>query len=211
MTICADGHVFADVIGVDDATVTAYQDALRAMVQVERLRRLTIVDMSGIWSGADHSAMRHRIEHEWAPSVQAIREEARVGGESATLVSGITRFMVEDAAGWPGSRSQLQKAAKARAYRVLQRSRGWSALLDSVLPHSVRLSIHPQPPGARKFGVALVGVGDDVWTTPWHSVLVYGANGSPYLRPHAQVRDRLLPVYRQGRLSHYVDVLGLSA
>lgn len=84
------------------------------------------------------------------------------------LCRGITRFLVEDTADHPGTRSALQCECRQRAYGVIQRGRAWGDLIAEHHPHAVRLSIHPQPIGALKSGIRLLDA-RDVWITPWRS------------------------------------------
>lgn len=100
------------------------------------------------------------------------------------------------------SRRSRRRLGKDRAYVVLQRSRAWGRLVAARLPDATRLSIHPQPTGSAKLGIALLP-GGDRWATPWHTVALY-ERGAPRLVTHAEARSLGRPVYRDGRLSHYV-------
>jgi len=74
--------------------------------------------------------------------------ETPVRRVSAPMSGYITRFLGEDTADHPGTRSALQRECRQRAYGVIQRSRAWGDLIAEHHPHGVRLSTHPQPIGA---------------------------------------------------------------
>lgn len=203
--ICSDGHVFTDVIGVADETISAYNDELRRMIAAEGFTNIRTIDLRDIWGDADFDVKRRRLDEDWAPSLEEVREEVREGGQSARLLRGMTRFMVADTVGWTGTKTQLQKLSKQRAYELLRRSRAWGDVVADALPRPVRLSIHPQVAGSTKYGIMLVDAHNEVWTTPWHSTLVYDADGNAHLRPHSDLRGTHTPVHRDGRISHYVE------
>lgn len=205
VVLCSDGHVFTDVIGVPDAVVSAYNQALREMITAEQLTHIETFDLDSLWHGESFDAKRTRLEQNWAPSLDEVRDEVLTEPQSARLLRGMTRFMVGDATGWVGTKSQLQRAAKRKAYRLLQLSRAWGELLAEVKPAAVRLSIHPQPPGSEKFGIRLIDAADGAWATPWHSVLVYDDAGRPSLVPHREARRRFRPILAHGRISHYIN------
>ena len=70
----------------------------------------------------------------------------------------------------------------------MRRSEAWGALVASVFPSALRLSIHPQPDPSTKIGVNLLGV-EDPWLTPWHAVAVLGRAGTTLM--HRQRAEAL--------------------
>ncbi|KXO94245.1 hypothetical protein AXK61_23950 [Tsukamurella pseudospumae] len=205
MTICSDGHVFTDIIGVDDETIVEYNDALVKMIADEGLSHLSTFDLREIWGDGDFAAKRHQLDTQWAPALDDIRADVKAGGNSARLLRGMTRFMIADTVDWAGTKSQLQKYAKQRAYQLIRFSAAWGNILDIHFPEAVRLSIHPQPRLSPKLGIKLIAPDDDVWTTPWHSVLVYDTSGRPRLTSHAEARAKYDPVHQDGRLTHFIE------
>jgi L-tyrosine isonitrile synthase len=205
VTICSDGHVFADVIGVADVTVTDYKDDLNQLIRGEGLSHLRTFDLRDMWGDEEIESKRLRLERGWMGSIRDLRVQARTDSEVARVVRGMTRFLREDAGHTSGTSSYEQREAKKRAYRVLARSRAWGAIVHNVMPRAVRLSIHPQPLGAEKFGISLVPLAesDSGWTTPWHSVVRYNDAGVPSLIRHDQARANALPEIRDGRIWCY--------
>ncbi|MEP9393218.1 isocyanide synthase family protein [Gordonia sp. VNK1] len=205
VTICSDGHVFTDIIGVDDETIVEYNDALVKMIADEGLSHLSTFDLREIWGDGDFAAKRHQLDTQWAPALDDIRADVKAGGNSARLLRGMTRFMIADTVDWAGTKSQLQKNAKQRAYQLIRFSTAWGNILDIHFPEAVRLSIHPQPRLSPKLGIKLIAPDDDIWTTPWHSVLVYDTSGRPRLTSHAEARAKYVPVHQDGSLSHFIE------
>ncbi|MEV4443512.1 isocyanide synthase family protein [Streptomyces sp. NPDC049577] len=204
LVICSDGHIFGDVIGVPDAHVDAYMDELRAMIRREGLTHLETFDLRDVHGDLDHDTKRRLVTAAHAPSRDALRAQVRTDEETARLYRGITRFLVEDTADHDGTRSALQRACRSRAYDVIARSRAWGALIARCHPRSVRLSIHPQPPGARKFGIRLLDSAD-VWATPWHTAVLRDRGGAARLMRRAEAERLGRLVWRDGRPSHFLE------
>ncbi|WP_327065128.1 isocyanide synthase family protein [Kitasatospora sp. NBC_01250] len=200
--ICSDGHIFGDLIQVPDRHIDAYADELAAMIRRERLDRLSVFDLRDVLGDLSHDEKRAAVHARYAPTVEELRAELRTDEATLALYRGITRFLTEDTVGFEGTRSALQRDCRRRAYGVLQRSRAWGALIAEHHPRAVRLSIHPQPPGAAKFGLRLLDT-TDTWTTPWHAAAVHRAGGRWELmhRSDAERFGRL--VLRDGRPSHF--------
>ncbi|WP_419996304.1 L-tyrosine/L-tryptophan isonitrile synthase family protein [Streptomyces boninensis] len=202
LVICSDGHIFGDLIHVPDAHIDAYADALRTMIRGQRLDRLTVYDLRDVYGDRPHDTKRTLVHDRYAPTVEDLRAELRHDDNALRLYRGITRFLVEDAAEYPGSRAALQRACRRRAYGVIQRSRAWGELIAERHPRALRLSIHPQPAGAAKFGIRLLAA-RDVWTTPWHSAALRSADGAWELMPRAKAERLGRLVLRDGRPSHF--------
>ncbi|MFJ4950421.1 L-tyrosine/L-tryptophan isonitrile synthase family protein [Streptomyces sp. NPDC088760] len=200
--ICSDGHVFGDLVHVPDVHIDAYADELRVLMARQGLTGLSLFDLRDVLGDLDHDTKRAHVHHRHAPAVDALRAEIRADDHALALYRGITRFLVEDTADWTGTRSALQRACRQRAYGVIQRSRAWGALTAEHHPRAVRLSIHPQPIGAPKFGIRLLDA-PDAWTTPWHSSALHRADGTWTLVPRATAARLGRLMYHDGRPSHF--------
>jgi L-tyrosine isonitrile synthase len=205
LTICSDGHVFADIIGVADGTVARYKDDLKRLIRNECLNSLETFDLADMWGTDDIDIKRVRLERGWMGSIEGLRRQARTEHEVARVIRGMSRFLREDAGESPATASQQQREARRRAYRVLARSKAWGAIIHSRMPRAVRLSIHPQPLGADKFGLSLIppAESDSGWTTPWHAVVLYDHGGHPRLVRHDCARTEGVPQMRYGRIWNY--------
>ncbi|MEU8972100.1 isocyanide synthase family protein [Streptomyces monashensis] len=202
MVLCSDGHVFGDLIGVPDEHIDAYADELRTHMARRELTRLSVFDLRDAFAAVPPATRRAHVQDRYAPTVDALRAELRSDTHTLALYRGITRFLVEDTDGWTGTRSALQRACRQRAYGVIQRSRAWGDLIAEHHPHAVRLSIHPQPIGAAKFGIRLLDT-PDAWTTPWHSAALHRTDGTWTLMPRARAARLGRLVQREGRASHF--------
>ncbi|OPC79395.1 pyoverdine biosynthesis protein PvcA [Embleya scabrispora] len=210
MLICSDGHVFADLVRVPDAHVDAYTDELRAVIADNDLDRLSVFDLrdvlgddpTGRTGPRTHADKRAWLHARHAPTLAELRAQVRSDEDTLRLYRGITRFLFEDTADFPGTRSALQRDCRDRAYGVIQRSRAWSDLIAEHHPRAVRLSIHPQRRGADKFGIRLLDA-PDVWATPWHATVLRRPDGPPRLLHRAEAARLGTLIHHDGRPSHF--------
>jgi pyoverdine/dityrosine biosynthesis protein Dit1 len=176
LTICSDGHVFSELVGVSDDDVTRYSTEIAAMIGGSG--DLSTFDMADLYEGLDYPAMRAHLVAEYALPLEQVEERAHQFLHAASLVNGIHRFLFEEQADLQPNRSRTQVRQECRglAYRVVQRSEAWGRLLSDCFPTALRLSIHPQHPHAEKIGI-LLGPSDDPWLTPWHGVALHSPSG----------------------------------
>lgn len=207
ITVCSDGRVFADVVHIPDADVTAYNEAMRRYVKTQGMHQIDFFDLDDVYPNMrDFAILREDLMIIYGEALASLRQRCHTEVAAGAMYRGITRFMVEDFSGIPAfegmSRNAIQNMARIAAYRVIQRSNAWSRLLAQHLPHQVRLSIHPQLRVSEKIGIRLVA-GDDGWTTPWHAVVLkQGARVSLVPRARAEALDAAL-IFRNGRPSHF--------
>lgn len=173
LTICSDGHVFADVVGVADSDVSLYRRALAAMIAELETDRVRIFDLGDAFGACPPAEARRLLFDAHAPSVDEIRERAARSPSHLAQLDGIHRFLFEDGvARHPErSRSKVRKDTRLDAYEVVRRSEAWGALVAAAFSSALRLSIHPQPDVSPKIGIALLSSGD-AWLTPWHGTAV---------------------------------------
>ncbi|GAA0375056.1 isocyanide synthase family protein [Streptomyces blastmyceticus] len=203
IVICSDGHIFGDLIKVPDPHIDAYSDELRALIGRERLRHLDTFDLRDVHGDLDHDTKRELVTTAYAPSPDELRAQIRAGDEETVrLYRGITRFLFEDTPDFAGTNSALQRECKRRAYGVIARSRAWGDLVADCHPRAVRLSIHPRPAGAEKFGIRLLDSAD-AWATPWHTAVLRGVGGEARLMHRADAERLGRLVLRDGRPSHF--------
>lgn len=207
VTICSDGRVFADIIHVSDTHVSEYVNELRRYAADKYPEYFDFFNLEDVFEKVNnYSVLREELMIMYGETLSSLRTRIKETKEAATMFRGITRFMLEDFSGIEKfsqySRTALQKVAKTSAYRVIQRSNAWSKLLKEERPQALRLSIHPQYLVSEKIGISLVS-DNDVWTTPWHSVLVKDA-GECVLMPREQAEKLgCVLVFINGRASHY--------
>lgn len=173
ITICSDGRVFSDLVGITDQDVTDYgleMENLRDRIATTSLEWFRMEDL---FETSEHTVMREQLVRHYAEPLAAIRKRVNDHEQHRLLFNGIQRFLFEDrvALETEKSRTQVRNECKDRTHLVMQRSDAWGRLLIDCFPGALRLSIHPQIPHAEKIGIRL-GKASDAWITPWHGVAV---------------------------------------
>jgi pyoverdine/dityrosine biosynthesis protein Dit1/AcrR family transcriptional regulator len=201
LTICSDGHVFADAVGVKDVVVDQYRDALLSMVDDPRIRWFDLTTAFG--EDVPAADLRAHLMRKYATSESALKERATRSPAVAAQIDGIHRFLYDDEIVLHPevSKSQSKKKTRPLAYEVVRRSEAWGALVADVFPQALRLSIHPQPDPSTKIGINLLGVRDP-WLTPWHGVAVVGRDGTTLMHRHEAEALGAVIVEEAGRPSH---------
>ncbi|MEU7142276.1 L-tyrosine/L-tryptophan isonitrile synthase family protein [Nocardia sp. NPDC046473] len=205
ITICADGRVFGDLIGVPDGDVDSYQSAMATLLATVAPTTLRLFTLDDAAAGSTPEMLRRRLDQEFGESLTDLRQEVKQHTDTRTMYLGIVRFLVEDrmGPGHQGTRSALQRESRERAYGVVARSRAWGRLIGRHFPEAVRLSIHPQPCGSTKLGI-LLGETPDNWLTPWHSVAVLRRRGFVLMKRTDAEKVGAQLVFENGKPSHYL-------
>jgi pyoverdine/dityrosine biosynthesis protein Dit1 len=208
LTICSDGHVFSDLIGVPDDTINVYQRQIKALIRDEKLLHLDVLNLGDIQEfsalTSDYNALRETLINGYADPLEDIRDQLISDEDGTRLYRAITRFLYEDGLlpDYSGSKTALQRDARQRAYGVIQSSWAWGNLLARCFPEAIRLSIHPQPASSLKMGIHMLPTKDD-WLTPWHGTAVK-VDGTFVLMKKAQaLKINAKPVWVDGLHSHY--------
>lgn len=211
ITICSDGHVFSDVLGIPDQDVTDYRTELQRIITATGGGAITLYSLDDAFGPASYDEMRDLLVRRHATPLEQIRAEVRSDLAARSMFNGMHRFMVEDQTPLHTelSRTKVREACKDLAYRMIQRSRAWGDLVGAKFPDSLRLSIHPQPSHAEKIGFHLLRT-KDAWLTPWHGVVVDdGTSFTLVKRSQAESMNASL-IWRNGRPSHYVHPITTS-
>jgi pyoverdine/dityrosine biosynthesis protein Dit1 len=205
ITICSDGHVFADVLGIPDDDVTEYRDELQRIIAATGGDAIDLYSLDDAFGLTSYDEMRELLVSRYATPIEELRAQARSDLAARSMFNGMHRFMVEDQTPLHPelSRTKVREMCKDLAYVMIQRSRAWGDLVGEKFPDSLRLSIHPQPCHAEKIGFHLIRTRDS-WLTPWHGVVVDdGTSFTLVKRSQAEAMNASL-VWRNGRPSHYV-------
>jgi pyoverdine/dityrosine biosynthesis protein Dit1 len=173
LVLCSDGGVFADLVGVSDADVRTYRRALETLVDGLGLTRVRVFDLDDAFGAGSASRSRQQLVDRYGDTLEALHRRAELSPATQRMVDGIHRFLFEDEVGRgaQGTRTQLKRATRERAYEVVLRSEAWGRLVSAAFPRALRLSIHPQPAVSAKLGIHLIDT-DDAWLTPWHGCAV---------------------------------------
>jgi pyoverdine/dityrosine biosynthesis protein Dit1 len=121
ISICSDGRVFSDLVGVCDEDVSNYGTELRLMMERIGARSLDLFSMEDLFDIQDHTARDQLVIH-YAEALTAIQERIHSYEHHRALFNGIQRFLFEDrlAIETEKSRNQVRKECKDLAYRVIQ-------------------------------------------------------------------------------------------
>jgi pyoverdine/dityrosine biosynthesis protein Dit1 len=207
VTICSDGHVFSDVVGVTDDAVTTYRESLMGIIRKGNLESLAMFGLDDAFRSVDYPKLRQILEQEYAVPLGELKNSVRTDRAARSLFNGIHRFMFEDALarqkGEEVSKTQLRNNSKETAYQTIRRSNAWSRVVAEKFPEAIRLSIHPQPPHSEKFGLQLMRTRDG-WLTPWHGVVLDDGNSLCLVKRWDAEKLGASIVWRDGRPSHFV-------
>jgi L-tyrosine isonitrile synthase len=205
VTVCSDGHVFSDALGIDDDHVDDYGAELLRMIRSIGGGAIGLYGLRDAMPGLTWDQRRARLLDEYAEPVDDLRDAVRSQPRVRRMFNGIHRFVTEDHAVLMAdlSATQRRNRAKVTAYEVVRRSQAWSRVVEEVFPDAVRLSIHPQDHHDPKIGFHLLRTTDS-WLTPWHGVVL--DDGLRHVLVKRAQAERLGAhlVWRNSRPSHFV-------
>jgi pyoverdine/dityrosine biosynthesis protein Dit1 len=207
ITICSDGLVFSDLVGVTDSDVTNYGERIAQMIAQMRLESLETFHMQDLYDEVGSGEqMREWLCRHYADSSETIRERLHSNESQQALFNGIQRFLFEDQVEIEKekSRSRIRSECKEKTYEVVRRSDAWGRLVADCFPASLRLSIHPQPPHSEKLGILLCE-SRDVWLTPWHGV-AFKENGRFRLIKRREAEELGASVVLKEGLPSYMEL-----
>lgn len=205
LTICADGRVFADLVQVNDADVSAYNDVLKQQIQHLGTLDLEVLNLEDLLTTTSFDEARAWIVAQYGEPIDDLRARVRDTEHHRAMFNGIHRFVSEDnlALAPEKSKNRVKEESKEVAYEVIRRSNAWTRLLAQEFPHAVRLSIHPQHPYSDKIGLRITRAVDD-WLTPWHGVVVLRNNDYVLMKRYQAEELGAELVEKNGRPSHFV-------
>ncbi|CAL9294910.1 isocyanide synthase family protein [Streptomyces sp. NPDC095602] len=205
ITICSDGHVFSDLVGVPDETVHAYGVELESLLAAIGADAINTYGLEDAFPGFPFDEQRAMLTSQYAVPVEEVRARALAEPAARNIFGGIHRFLFEDrmALSTGRSRNSVREETKSLAYQVIQRSDAWSQLVEDFFPEALRLSIHPQVSHSPKIGIHMMRTKDN-WLTPWHGVALDDGDGIRLVKRHEAEQLGATLVMRGGRVSHYI-------
>lgn len=197
LTICADGRVNADLLGIGDEAISRYGRALDQLIEKLGLPALERFSLEDLYDGQACEAARKQLSQSYAYPLGGERSADSQARQARCAV-----LRRELAAELPELRP-AQAEALARA--LLQRGQAWSRLLGQCFPQALRLSARPEDPHADTIGIALSPAkgSADAWIAPWQGVALLGPEGWRLL-PRSEAEALGARLIRRGRRpSHY--------
>ncbi|KAL8949691.1 MAG: hypothetical protein Q9222_004220 [Ikaeria aurantiellina] len=201
--IVSDGLVYNDILGVSDAEVWRYGQALRKMAKASGCDRVNFLRLRNLLGEADDdqpqteeeylkgaSHFRSSIIEKYLPT--GFDPETHIAKDpDATLTyRGYIKFLETDLAarpveGEPKSKAQMKKLYEETAKKMMVRGKAFAASVAQNLTGYIRLSIHASTE-TNKLSMALIPQLGRTFT-PWHSALVRAVDGSITMSHAAQV------------------------
>jgi pyoverdine/dityrosine biosynthesis protein Dit1 len=205
ITICSDGHVFADLIEVSDENVFVYNQKIAEIIKRENLISLNMFSLSNVFSDNDFDKQRTKMIENYAQSYDEIKLLIKSTPRELALFNGIKKFLLADFLYLEPtmSKTALRKKVHALTYSVIQRSHAWSSVMEEKFPDSVRLSIHPQPCHFNKLGIYLMDTKNN-WLTPWHGVAVSKDGKFQLMKKYQVPMDSAELIIEDGYPSYYI-------
>jgi len=173
ITICSDGHVFNDLVYVNDDSVDSYQEKLKTLCQKHHFSHIDFYDLKEHYASISLSDRRTQLIKEFSDPIEKIHEDIKTNKDELQLFNGLHRFLFEDSKYFhqDESNTKVKKLSKKTTYQVIQRSHAWSNLIKKTFPDMIRLSIHPHQCSSDKMTVKLFEQPNN-WATPWHNVVL---------------------------------------
>jgi pyoverdine/dityrosine biosynthesis protein Dit1 len=205
ITICSDGHVFADLIEVSDENVFAYNQKIADIIKQENLINLNTFGLSNVIGDNSFDKQRLILIENYAQSYDEIKLLIKSTPRELALFNGIKKFLLADFIYLEPtmSKTALRKKVHALTYSVIQRSHAWSSVIEEKFPDSVRLSIHPQPCHFNKLGIYLMDTKNN-WLTPWHGVAVFKGGKFELMKKYQVPMDSCELIFEDGYPSYYI-------
>lgn len=206
ITICSDGHVFSDLVGVPDETVTAYNSEIRQLIGEMNLGRLNFFNLQDLYAQPDYPRLRDQLLPHFSEPLEQIRKRVKECPPDRHLFDGLHRFLFEDyAATHPqASRNRARQLTKDLTYQVMARSNAWGRIVAMHFPEALRLSIHPQMSHSDKIGILLTPA-EDNWVTPWHGVALLRDQDYLLTKREAAEKAGARLVFQDQRPTHFVQ------
>lgn len=194
VTICSDGRIFSELVGVTDDEISAYVEGIKEIIRTKQLKFLSLVNLEDLLSGDSFDEVRKKVLQDYSEPYDELVERIKTNEEFKMLFNGMHRFIVEDRKVlFPEkSISSVKEESKGIAIRVIQHSNAWTRFLNYVYPKAIRVSIHPYQAHSKKIGIKITKAFDN-WLTPWHGVIVLQKDGYVLMKKsEAEERGALL-------------------
>lgn len=204
VTICSDGRIFSELVGVTDAQVSSYVSSIRDLIAKHNLQHIQIVNLEDLVTTGSFEEARQSVLDQFAESLEELHLRLKQNEEFRQLFGGIHKFINEDRRVlFPElSASKCKEESKPIALKVIQHSNAWTRFLLYVYPEAFRLSIHPYPSHSEKTGIRLTRAANN-WITPWHGVMVLKEDGYLLMKKDEAEKTGARLIYRDEQPYYY--------
>jgi pyoverdine/dityrosine biosynthesis protein Dit1 len=173
LTICSDGHVFNDVVMVEDSAVDSYQDSLVDLARQLNCHYIDFFSLQDHYPTQTLEETRAQLINDYGQPLEEIKQNVLAKPDERLMFNGLHKFLLDDLLFFYNdlSKNKIRKLAKVKTYQTIQRSHSWSALVAQQFPEAIRLSIHAHDCAQNKIFIKLIAQSEQD-ATPWHNVVV---------------------------------------
>ena len=75
ITLCSDGRVFSDIVGMREKDVTDYQHELDQMIKELSLKNISTFNLDALFNGNDFDQMRQDLMERFGKSLESLKEK----------------------------------------------------------------------------------------------------------------------------------------
>jgi pyoverdine/dityrosine biosynthesis protein Dit1/AcrR family transcriptional regulator len=204
ITICSDGRIFSELVGVSDEDISEYVAGIASMIDAHQISNISIINLEDLTEGSSFEEMRSHMISSYGEDLDSLKSNIKNKADMTSLFNGIHRFITEDqlAREKDKSKTQVKKESKLVAMKVIQHSNAWTRFLATVYPDAIRLSIHPYPAHNAKIGIQLTKT-EDNWLTPWHGVITIQEDGYLLMKRSKAEELGAKLIKKKNQASHY--------
>jgi pyoverdine/dityrosine biosynthesis protein Dit1/AcrR family transcriptional regulator len=204
VTICSDGRIFSELVGVSDDDISLYVAEIKKLIDLLKLENIHIVNLEDLLTEGSFNEIRSKLLQQYAEPIEELEIRLKSNAEFKSLFNGIHRFITDDRkVQFPTlSANKVKEESKSIALKVIQHSNAWTRFLVRVFPDAFRLSIHPYPAHSEKTGIELSRTNDN-WLTPWHGVIVLKQDGYVLMKRSEAESAGAKPVLKNGIVYYY--------
>ncbi|KAL8721632.1 MAG: hypothetical protein Q9225_001721 [Loekoesia sp. 1 TL-2023] len=201
--IVSDGLMYNDILGISDAEVWRYGQALRKMARDFKCNHVNFLRLRNLLGEEDGN--EPMTEEEYLKDAAHFRDgllerylpqgfdaDTHIAKDHDTTLTyrGYIKFLETDLAtrateGEPKSKAQMKKIYEEIAKKMIVRGKAFATSIARNLAGHIRLSIHPSTEISKLSMSLIPQLGRSF--TPWHSALVRAVDGSITMSHAAQV------------------------
>lgn len=197
VNMVSDGFVFADALGVPTKTVEEYQE-------INQATNPDIVwwNLRSFYSGSLESA-KAKLDAHFGISEEELQRRILLNPDVNALYRGMIKFASGDLKILDfSSGTQLQKASKQLAKRLMLDNEKYSNLVSKEFANSVRISMHSTINNG-KYAFQLIP-GRNIWSSPWHCAMLLDENTVDTIHREAAEAQGYELVYRNSQPYYFI-------